>query len=449
MRINLERLLPKLSRAFFFATIVLIPFRFRFVLLERPLAPVWEDYTNFLLFASDITLILTLVSWTSLWLVKRRPIKRGPAFLTLPLAGLTLAALVTSFTSIDPALSIYHSFRLVLLFGFYLYVVNEVGSIRQLLAPLGIMIAFQGVVAIAQSLAQHSVGFQWLGEYQLDPAWQGVSVVWTETVRALRAYGLSDHPNILGGCLVFGLLVFLIAHLPTKEGPWSMPAIGVIIVGAVAALLTFSRSAWLGGALGFAYLAVHLSKSKDRVLQKRALALGATVALVLIPFLLANSALLGVRLGANSSFVELPAEAGSLQERAVLIGAANLVFSQNALTGVGVGASPQAFMQQFPSLGFNYQPPHVVLLAAAVETGLSGALFTAVLLAVPWLALGLNRNIKVTLELAAASALLLALTTVGFFDYYPWLLAPGRLWQYLAWGLWARFYIDASKLASS
>jgi hypothetical protein len=39
-----------------------------------------------------------------------------------------------------------------------------------------------------------------------------------------------------------------------------------------------------------------------------------------------------------------------------------------------------------------------------------------------------------------AIALLLSITIVGFFDYYTWLLVPGRLWQWLAWGLWAAAY---------
>jgi len=39
---------------------------------------------------------------------------------------------------------------------------------------------------------------------------------------------------------------------------------------------------------------------------------------------------------------------------------------------------------------------------------------------------------------------LLAIYVVGLFDYYTWVLAPGRLWQWLAWGLWASFYTSAS-----
>jgi hypothetical protein len=39
--------------------------------------------------------------------------------------------------------------------------------------------------------------------------------------------------------------------------------------------------------------------------------------------------------------------------------------------------------------------------------------------------------------LVGTSGLLLALTLVGLCHYYTWLLVPGRLWQWLAWGLWA------------
>jgi O-antigen ligase len=428
----------------FFAVIVLLPFRIRFLVLERPFDGIWEDYTNFLLFASDITLVLLLASWAGSWFSLRQPITTGPAFITWPLAGLTLVVFATSIISIDPALSLYHSVRLLALFGFYLYVVNEGSSLRQLFAPLGLMLAIQAVVAIAQALGQHSVGLPWLGEYELDPAWSGVSVVWTETVRSLRAYGLTDHPNILGGCLAFGLLLFSQVHLANKPGNWSAISTGIILAAAVALLYTFSRSAWLGAALGFAFLGFHLFKHGDATTKRRALYLAGAIALVLLPFAVANSELLGVRLGANASFQELPAEIGSLQERAVLIKSANTIFSQHALVGIGAGASPLALKQELPNVGINYQPPHVVLLAAAVETGIIGALFYTILLVAPWLAVFFTRNLKMTHDLATAFALLLALTVVGLFDYYPWLLAPGRLWQYLAWGLWARIYVDAS-----
>jgi hypothetical protein len=51
-----------------------------------------------------------------------------------------------------------------------------------------------------------------------------------------------------------------------------------------------------------------------------------------------------------------------------------------------------------------------------------------------------RRRLTFSPALIGASALLLAVTVVSFFDYYPWLLAAGRFWQFLAWGLWASFF---------
>jgi len=39
-----------------------------------------------------------------------------------------------------------------------------------------------------------------------------------------------------------------------------------------------------------------------------------------------------------------------------------------------------------------------------------------------------------------SSAALIGIAVIGLFDYYPWLLQPGRLWQWCLWGVWAREY---------
>ncbi len=44
------------------------------------------------------------------------------------------------------------------------------------------------------------------------------------------------------------------------------------------------------------------------------------------------------------------------------------------------------------------------------------------------------------LALVGASGALLAITVVSFLDYYPWLLNPGRVWQWFLWGLWGGLY---------
>jgi hypothetical protein len=51
-----------------------------------------------------------------------------------------------------------------------------------------------------------------------------------------------------------------------------------------------------------------------------------------------------------------------------------------------------------------------------------------------------GKNQVISIELIGLYALLLAISLVGLFDYYPWLLAPGRLWLWLSWGMWAAVY---------
>lgn len=439
---HLDQALPRLSRAFFFATIVLIPFRFRFLQIPRPVPPIWSDYTDFLVYASDIALVLALATWLLHLYVHPRKIVTGPTLLTIALAAVTSAALVTSAASNDPTLSFYHSIRLIILFVFYLYVIDQVSSISQLVPPLGVMLALQALVAILQGLIQRSVGLQWLGEFELDPEWSGVSVIWTETVRALRAYGLSDHPNLLGGCLVFAMIVLLVRDL-FEDQRRDLLSFMFVAMGALALFFTYSRSAWLAFFAALVFIGFYLFVKNKRRLVWKDVAYFLALMLFLFPFIWANKELVGFRLGEQISFQVIEPELGSMQGRMLLASAGNTIFAENAVLGVGVGVSPQAILKIFPSFPIDYAPVHNVILSAALETGLLGGLFYMVALAAPWLLLFLNRQIKFTPDLIAASAALLAIAVIGVFDVYPWLLAPGRLLQYMAWGMWARFYLDA------
>jgi O-antigen ligase len=427
-------------RLAFALALFLLPLRARVLLLARPAPPVYGDYTDFMLYASDFALLALLVCWGAALLLERRAPRRGPLLVTAPLIGLTLVGLATAPFSVDPALSLYHVARLVALFGLYLYVVNEVVSLGELVWPLAAQVTVQSLVAIAQFLSQHSLGLKALGELELNPAVSGVSIVWANGVRLLRAYGLADHPNLLGGCLALALIA-LGGWFTSTASRWRWAAGAAFALGSVGLLLTFSRAAELAlGVSVFALLAWHaLARQKGAALNW--LKLLAVAALACLPFAWRNSAFIGARLNVDDSFTQVPTETRSLAERSALVDATNQLLAEHPLTGVGLGALPLALRQAFPDFPFNYQPAHNTLLESAAETGVFGALLYFMLLTGPWLALWLSRkNLRLTPELIGASGLLLALTVIGQFDYYPWLLAPGRLWQWTAWGLWAAAY---------
>jgi len=431
-----QHILGVLAKISFFATLVLMPVRMRIVLLARPNGALYRDYTDFLLFIPDITLLVTLTAWGLVKFADRKPIRFGPAYVWIPLAGLTVAGLLSVVFSVDRSLSLFNAIRLGVLFLFYLYVVNEKISIIWITAAIALQGAFQAIVAVAQSVNQRSIGLQVLGEHVLDPLTAGVSIVSDGSTRFLRAYGLTDHPNILGGCLAFGLLILLTVYLQSE--PKNSLVVGVaFVLMCVALLLTFSRAAWLVFLTGSTLIVGLDAWFRQRKNLKPVLSLMLSTCFVLLPFLVVNIKYLGARLNVGQSFENIRVESQSVNERAFLNQSANQIFVKHPLTGIGLSASPVAMKNEYPEFPTYYQPPHFVLLAVALETGMFGATFYFLLMALPWIVLLRHKRTWTNPNLIGAAGLLLAVTVVGFFDYYTWFSTAGRLWQWLAWGLFA------------
>lgn len=426
----------KLARSAFYVTLIFVPVRLRMVLQSRPSEAIYSDYTDFLLFLPDITLLIALIAWGFARRVNPRPLRLGPPLVWIPLAGLTASALISVASSADSALSLFHAIRLCLLFLFYLFIVNEQMSVFGVALAMGLQGLLQAVVAIPQSILQRSIGLQALGEYLLDPAWSGVSIVSDGATRFLRAYGLSDHPNILGGCLAFSLLILLTVFLRScRKNSLVLGSVFVLI--SLALLMTFSRSAWLAFAAGSIFIVWFEAKARGWGFVKPLALLFISTTIVLLPFIARNSSYFGARFNTGSSFETVRSERGAVQERLFLIESANHIFSKHPLTGVGMSASPLALREEIPQLPetFNYQPPHFVLLTVGLETGMFGAIFYFLLMILPWIAFSRNAEARKNPQVIGVMGVFLAVTIVGFFDYYTWFSTPGRIWQWLAWGL--------------
>lgn len=445
-RTTLAQAARRLAFGSFGLAVIFSPWRLRWVIAARPAPPVYRDYTDFLFFIGDGFWLAAFGLWVLSLALQPRRMRLGPWFLSLPLAGLTLAGWLSVPAAIDPALAFYHGVRFTGLAALYLYTLNEVRDVRRIVLPAAIGAGLQAVVGVTQALTGSDLGLQILGEYALNPDWSGVSIVWAEGQRALRAYGLSDHPNLLGGLLAFSLVV-------VGAGVWRAPLRrrtvtgGVFVLIALGLFYTFSRAAWLAVSGGFGLMVVMalLSGSRRGFLAVRTWAgLLAAAGLVLLPFILHNLPFLGARFNAGGSFAGATVENQALGERTLLNRAANEIFAEHALTGTGLGTFPLALKAAYPDWPSNYQPAHLVLLDAAAEVGIFGALFYALAISVPFLVLFLRRKRLVfSPELWAATGLLLAVTLVGFFDYYTWLLVPGRFWAWMSWGLWGSAYLSA------
>lgn len=399
---------------------------------DRPFFPVYSDYTNFLFFASDITFVYMLVFWAGSLLLSPRKLKPGAIFMFISLVGLTLAAWVSVFGSVDRILSLYQSARFIMLFLFYLFIVNEIRSIGWVVVPVGAQILFQSIIVVLQVVSQSSLDLQALGELSLAPDNIGVSVVVADGIRFLRGYGLSDHPNILGGCIAFGLVLLLAAILYGNMRTRIVSFI-VFLPCFLALVMTFSRSAWLSFFVAGCFLVTCEAFSRKWDSVQYAILIGILSVLVAAPFIKKNISLFQTRM--NSGNVT---QDDQMQERAFLLDAGNTIFVEHSIIGVGLGAAPLAMKLRFENFPLDFQPPHYAILVAAMETGVLGGIFYLLLLVIPVVSFIVHwKSFSQTPALMGAFALLLAITVVGFFDYYTWSYSYGRAWQWLGWGLYS------------
>jgi O-antigen ligase/polysaccharide polymerase Wzy-like membrane protein len=443
--------LVAVARLAFAALLFTSPFALRWTLLERRVGNVFSSYTDFSFYASYFFLLLILCLWVLSLISSPRPLRRGPWFLTWPIVGLVVLSWIGVVTGIDPALTLYHSVCFTLLLGLYLFLVNEQLAPIWVAVPLALGILLQAFVAFAQFDWQHSAGLAAWGELTLDPSDSGTSILRVGDVRILRAYGLTEHPNILGGFFALGLVLMLGYYLYMPDSPRGRYLFLVpLALGGVGLLLTFSRAAalaFLAGAGLLAIVVAWLPSTRSRRLMDIALAAFVMLTAAGLPIVV-NLQLIEQRIGQGNSFVDNSNEQRSLAERDALMASANRIFNKYPIIGVGNGALPLAmykFDDQFQK-EYYYQPAHFVLLDSAAELGLPGGMFWLWLLVTPALALWFKRSqVLVNPWLSATLGALLVITIVGFYDYYPWLDMPGRLWQWSAWGLFGAAFQGVGK----
>ena len=202
--------------------------------------------------------------------------------------------------------------------------------------------------------------------------------------RLVRGYGLSDHPNILGGLLAFASLLLVVA--PGRDDPagrvWAKL---LFAAGAVAVLLTFSRSAGLalgGGVRGAGGDARNSARGRPRggpacrrsggADRDRLPPLRARVRAV------CPRALRSIRGHRHGGALAQRAR-GAHDRSERHLPRPPRPRCRHRQPAPGASATPSR------NSNYTYQPAHVVLLDVAAETGALGALLYLALLVTPWL----------------------------------------------------------------
>jgi O-antigen ligase len=287
-------------------------------------------------------------------------------------------------------------------------------------ALIGVQVALQGEAGLAL-----------LGEFRIDPARSGVSVVTSGDTRWLRPYGLLPHPNILGGYLAVALLAGVYNLLALgRRAAWAVGAL--LLAGLWAFWLTFSRGAWVGfagGALALLPLLLRLRVARARLWLTLALAL-----LLAVGFFVLYRDLLFARAGLALQSTEV----FSVAERGSLLVAGYEAIRVAPLFGTGAGSAPwwaaDYLFRTGSAVRGNYA--HQLWVAAWSDLGIIGlALFAGASgVGVERALLAIRRRGGDSLARAVLLAGFIALSTAGLFDYYAWSIFQ---FQILWWSLLA------------
>jgi O-antigen ligase len=304
-------------------------------------------------------------------------------------------------------------------------------------ATFGGLLVIQGAVAVLQFALQGPIGLPVVNEVAPYPTASGASVIEASGRRWLRAYGLTPHPNVLGGYL--GMMVCFVAGAWLASPRTRRWLLAPLSLGAAGIFVSFSRSAWLGlGAAGVYAMALLRPWTRlpamSAAQRRRWMGIAAGVGLALIVLGAAFQDLLITR------FLRLgnPLESASIRERIRDAGQAWMLIRNRPLRGVGTGTYIEALWawanatgRAFPA----FQHVHNVPLLAAAELGVGGALLWLWFVAAPWVD-GMVRSRGSTegafLAVGVGAAFVVALV-VGMTDYFLYL--PTTLWPALYLGV--------------
>lgn len=282
----------------------------------------------------------------------------------------------------------------------------------------------QGILAAAQFFTQKVVACKWLGLAAHTASDTGASVVQTATERVLRAYGSFGWPNSLGVFLAAALIIGVIIFANTERKYWPYLIAGQMMVF-IGLIFTFSRGAWLAGAVGLLIYFFIILRQKNNfallTLAKQILAFILVTAVLLIAYF----PLFSARASADNYLEKL-----SLNERVSQYQTAKEIFFTRPFAGAGPGLYTYYLAGHFPAPAYGtYQPVHNIFVLALSETGAVMYLFFVALLV--WFAC---RAWKINpIYLSVISALLVA----GLFDHFLWSLYAGQIlfWVVLGMGL--------------
>lgn len=350
----------------------------------------------------------------------------------------------------EPGVGQNAALHLWLIALFLIATASAAPPLKSIFAILVISLLLNSAIGGAQVALQGSIGLEQLGEFSLDAAKSGISVIQAGAVRWLRPYGLLPHPNVYAGVLITGL--FAAAAWSLSSQRWqSVLGTSAFLAGLWMLFLTFSRGAWLGfGAGVVAIVPLVVKRLNLRYAHKvdltphpplrtwRWRAAVKNTLLSLLPIFLLSVLAGAVFLWLYHPLVLARAGAGlentemrSIADRIVYTNIAWDAIQNRPITGVGAGnfawyASHYLFYNtDYDLKGDNV---HNVLLMVWSELGVVGlGLFVLMVLFGIIATIQNIRRSNYGLTRIALLGATIAFLVIGLFDHYPVTLIHGQV----------------------
>lgn len=448
-----------INRFILWLVLFVLPWQTRYMVNAVYSKDSFVEYASIAVYATDILIILLLLTAIPIVLRKNR-FNFGSKFILWPLILLLLwiwASIIWAFgIGLDYLVSVNFASHFTLFVAFYLYLINFVKDIKHIVWPVILGLVVQSGIAIYQYYLNHSIGLKIIGESVLDPLKSGIPVVIVDGVRKLRAHGLLPHANILGGILAVWLIVLSSWFYALKRTKKHYLIWIIFIVLTIALMFSFSRGAWLVLVLGILFMTIMVWFKSIKKL-KKAILPGCLVLLVIVSVAFNQRQVILSRFN-----LEQPVESISIKSRQQQFDSFKTVFVKYPILGVGAGQYvPYLYKINQETEGWtyrsdysgwlynstgqtgNYEPVHNIFLLVLSELGVIGLLIFLSLFIGVFIEISRHKKKLFILSRSLAVAWI-AIFVLGLFDHYIWTLQQGKLLMFTILALIAIVVLKSS-----
>lgn len=384
------------------------------------------DYLTPTIYLTDILIGLTLLSWITETVAGRGIRYYGFKSIihnTKTLIPIFLFVGLNMFFAPSRPVAIYKWIK-VLEFGLLgWYIVKTKPALSFIIWHLSFGILYSSLIAIAQFFLQHSIGgpLWWLGErtFSLDTPgiakFQSCQLSAVNCQLLLRPYATFPHPNVLGGYIaaILPLVIIQFSNNPILKLSNIKKTFyfATLVLGVIALVLTFSRSAIVVGMTGVGVMYYVLWVKKKKFF------------FPIIPYTISIILLLGLM------FTTINSNDESIVVRQQLNAAAVRLWQQSPIIGVGLGNFLVELPKALPSREIYFlQPVHNIYLLVLAETGVIGLAWSLLFIGKGIMGLVLRIREKKKRKLFSIWHLSFGIILfLGLVDHYPLTLQQGQL----------------------